>query len=198
MDLSELLAVASKPEHFQALRDSVRGNVQKSTFAVLDKDMKPPEFSSIPADGHLIAALFQWSFYQANGFFPHKSTGLYSLRDFEDAIAGIWLDYLQTTRQTNTLLTQLKPEVIAATVHAVPGSGEYLTGESLVSRFVNRGRIEAYPFHVELIANVMGRLLFIKQTRGVSGFDDTRMDILAPGQTISTDLRGANRNESFI
>ena len=193
MDLSELLAVASKPEHFQALRDSVSGTAQKGNFAILNDDFKTPENSAIRADGHLIAALFQWSFYQANGYFPHESIGIYTLRKFEDAIAGIWNDYLETTGQTNTLLTDLKPEVIAATVQAVPGSGEYLTGESLVSRLVNRGRIEAYPFHVEMVANAMGRLLLIKQTRGVQGLEDSRMDILAPGQTISPDLRGANR-----
>ena len=192
MDLSELLAVASKPKHFQALRDAVSGTVQKGNFAVLDDNLEIPQSSAIPANGHLIGALFQWSFYQANGYFPHESIGLYALRKFEDAIAGIWTDYLETTRQTNTLLVNLKPEVIAATVQAVPGSGEYLTGESLVSRFVNRGRIEAYPFHVEMVANAMGRLLLIKQTRGIQGLDDFRMDILAPGQTISPDLRGAN------
>ena len=104
------------------------------------------------------------------------------------------MDYLNETNQTYTLLSDLKPAIIAATVQTLPGNAEYLTGESLVSRFVNRGRIEAYPFHVEMIANVMGRLLFIKQSMGtMRKSDNMYMDLLAPGQTFTPEFRGAHR-----
>lgn len=185
MSLTDLLALATRERHFEALRDSVKSTTCRSAFSELSaKDSGPRALK-----GHLIEALFQWSFYITNGFFPQTSSNRYQLRLFADALRDVYFHFLEETDQVHTLLTDLKPDALGALVRRGPRGLEYREAISLWSRFVNRGVIEASPVDADIVANCFGRLLCIKQSEeGLSA----NLNYLAPFQTLGTDGRGAD------
>ena len=194
MSLPDLLALATRQKHFDALRASVKSTSCRGAFGKLSRgtDGKPVLATNSGPDaleGNLVEALFQWSFYVTNGFFPQTTSSRYQLRLFTDALRGIYFDFLDETDQVHALLTDLKPDILGALVQRGPRGLEYREAISLWSRFVNRGVIEASPVDADIVANCFGRLLCVKQSE-----EDTtaNLNYLAPFQTLDAEGRGAD------